>query len=454
MKKTKYFVIGALALSIGMLKAYAAPTHSISVSRGTIENGQSVNATVTVKNAASWHVVINGTGNTNGCSLNEADASSNGKNTTKNFTVTCKSNSTGIIKINYMGDATSEDGSVVNLSGSKTVTVIAPVPKSTNNYLNSLGVEGTTISPDFNKETLEYTAVVEAGTEKINITAEKSDNKASITGIGERDVVEGENVFEVTVTSESGSPRTYILKVTVKEFDPIIVTINNKEYTVVRKLDQLPKKDGWVETTVTIDENDVPALSNAALGITVVGIKDENGTISFAIYKDGKYEPYYQFNFEELSLQFLKMKKSLLPKEYKKFEVAILGEVVDGYKLKKSSNYALIYAADVKTGEKNLYQVDLKNGTAQIYNKEITDLINDTNHKSMIITFIISGILGFIIIVEYIALLLSKGKKKKIVNKIKEEKIEKVKEEAIKDAEKDVLHTEEIEKIKTKKSKK
>lgn len=454
MKKTKYFVAGALALSLGMLKTYAAPTHSISVSRGTIENGQSVNATVTVKNAASWHVVINGTGNTNGCSLNEADASSNGKNITKNFTVTCKSNSTGIIKINYMGDATSEDGSTVNLSGSKTVTVIAPVPKSTNNYLNSLSVEGATLSPEFNKDTLEYSATVEAGTEKINIIAEKADSKSAITGIGERDVVEGENVFEVTVTSESGSPRTYILKVEVKEFDPIIVKVSGKEYTVVRKLDQLPKKDGWVETTVNIDENDVPALSNSSLGITVVGIKDENGTVSLAIYNDGKFEPYYQFNFEELSLQFLKMNKSLLPKGYKKFEVAIFGEVVDAYKLKKNSNYALIYAANVKTGEKGLYQVDLKNGTAQIYNKEITDLINSNNHKNMIITIIIAGILGFIIIIEYIALLLSKGKKKKMIKKIKEEKIEKVKEEAIKDAENDVLHTEEIEKLKSKKSKK
>ena len=439
MKKTKYFVVGALALSVGVLKTYAAPTHSISVNRGTIENGQSVNATVTVRNAASWHVVINGTGNTNGCSLNEADATSSGKNATKNFTVTCKSNSTGMIKINYSGDATSEDGSTVNLSGSKTVTVVAPTPKSTNNYLSALGIEGGLITPDFNKDTLEYTVTVEAGTEKVIINAEKADAKASISGAGEQTVVEGENKFPIVVTAENGSQRTYTLTVIVKEFDPIYVKVDGTKYTLVRKLEELKKPENYVESTVTIDDNVIPALVNEKAGKTLVGLKDEAGNIYLFEYKDGKYERYIEFTFKSLSLNIIKMDRKLIPKYYKEYEVKLFDNTITAYKLSKNSRYAIVYAVNLETGDKELYQIDLIGKTAQEYNEELMDKLTDTEKQNKKMMLIISGIFGGVMLIELFALVLSRKKKNKILDKIKENEMNKVRKEAIKDAKKDTL---------------
>ena len=271
MKKIKYFSIFAISLFINVGYVFAAPSHSLSVSRSQIEVGQSVTGTVTVKNVAAWNIRVNGTGNTNGCSTSSADATSNGKNTTKTFKVTCSANSTGVIKISYSGDATSEDGSNTSISGSKTITVVAARPKSTNNYLKSLSIEGGVISPEFSKDNLEYTALFEPGTEKIVINAEKEDGYASISGTGEHAVVEGENKFEVTVTSESGSSRTYILNVTVKEYDPIIVKVDEEEYTVVRKLEELTKPESFTETTITIGEDIIPALYNEVTKKTLVG---------------------------------------------------------------------------------------------------------------------------------------------------------------------------------------
>ena len=438
MKKVRYAILFSCAFFLNALLVFAAPSHSISVNRGTIENGQSVTATVTVKNAAAWNIHINGTGNTNGCSANSADATSNGKNTTKSFSVTCKSNSTGIIKITYSGDATSEDGSTTNLSGSKTVTVVAPRPKSTNNYLKSLSVSGTTISPEFNKETLEYTAVLEPGTTKAQISAEKEDGSASIEGTGEFDVQEGENRFEIKVTSESGSPRTYTLIINVKEYDPIVVNLNNLSYTVVRKASELTKPESFTETTVTMGDDVIPAFYSEITKITLVGLKDENGLVGLYIYDNGKYTRYLEFKSNQVILNFKEMNSSLLPDGYKKYKISFNNEEIEVYKLDKNSKRALVYATDVVTGKSDLYEIDLENNTFSIYNDEHANYIKENSNKLLLI---VGAGAGTVILIELIYIFILRSKAKKILKKIQDKKIEKVKKAAIKEAEIEKLET-------------
>ena len=419
--------------------AYAAPTHSISVSRSQIEVGQNVTATVTIKNAAAWSIKVNGTGNTNGCSTSSADATSNGKNATKSFSVTCKANSTGIIKISYSGDATSEDGATTNLSGSKSITVVAARPKSTNNYLRSLEVEGATISPEFNKDTLEYTATLEAGTEKATIIGEKADNYASVTGVGEQAVVEGENRFEVVVTSESGQARTYVITITVKEFDPIIVKVNDVEYNVVRKLDPSIKPESFNESTITIGEDTIQAFYSEITNTFLVGLKDENGKVILFKYEDGKYTRYYEFKFNQLTINIIDMSKKLLPKGYKKYAVALDNEEVEVYKFNQKSGYGLVYGVDVATGNKNLYQIDLKNYTVQIYNDELIKFMKDVDKKNLLIF----AILGGIIFLLFLLVIAFKNKSKRILNKINNDKKEQIKSKAIDDAKKESIKVKE-----------
>ena len=436
MKRVKYSLLFIAAFFINSIIAFAAPTHSISVSRGTIENGQNVTATVTIKNVAAWNVHINGTGNTNGCSTSSADATSSGKNTTKSFSVTCKSNSTGIIKISYSGDATSEDGSTTNLSGSKTVTVVAPTPKSTNNYLKSITITDSAISPEFNKETLEYTATLEAGTQKAVIAAEKEDGKAYLEGAGEFDVIEGENRFEIKVTSESGSIRTYVVVITVKEFDPIIVNINNNSYSVVRKAAELTKPESFIESTVTMGDDVIPAFYSEITKLTLVGLKDENGVVALYIYNEGKYTRYLEFKSNQITLNFKDMKTSLLPEGYKKYSIAFNNEEIEVYKLNKDSKKALVYATDVATGKDNLYEIDLENNTFSIYSTEYNDYLTNNYNKLFMVVGIVAA---SVILIEFIYIIFLRSKTKKILKKIQDKKIEKVKKAAIKEAENEKL---------------
>lgn len=452
MKKIKLVLLGLLCF-IGIDKVYAASA-SISA-KSQVEVGQNVTATVKVT-AAAWDIKVNGTGNTNGCSTHEVSDSGTGKNKTVNISVTCKASSTGIIKISYSGDITDADRSNKDVSGSKSVTVVAARPKSTNNYLKSLEVEGTTISPEFNKDTLEYTATLEAGTEKAIIVGEKADNYASVSGVGEKDVVEGENRFEVVVTSESGQARTYIVTITVKEFDPIIVKVNGEEYNVVRKLDSSLKPESFNESTIKIGEDTIQSFYSEVTNTTLVGLKDENGKVSLFKYEEGKYTRYYEFKFNQLTINIIDMDKKLLPKGYSKYTAILNEEEVVVYKFNKKSNYGLVYGVDVLTGEKDLYQVDLKNYTVQLYNDELIKFMKDTDKTNLIIFAILGGVifLLFLIIIAY------KNKSKRILKRFKSEKQEQIKDKAIKESKEESVdkkipekHEEEIEKDQPKKKK-
>ena len=443
MKKTKFTLFSLISFMFAMGSAYAAPTHSISVNRSQVEVGQTVTATVTVKNAAAWNIRINGTGNTNGCSTSAADATANGKNSTKSFSVTCRANSTGVIRITYSGDATSEDGSNVSVSGAtKPITVVAPRAKSSNNNLKSLSIEGSVISPDFDANTLEYSATFEPGTEKVVINAEKADGYASISGTGEKEVTEGDNKFEIVVTSETGVSKTYTINVIVKEFEPILVKVDGTTYSLVRKFKDITPPENFVETTLNINDEEISAFYNEKLDKTIVGLKNDDGIISFFEYKDGKYSKYLEFTFDKQVINIIKMDEKLLPLNYEKYEVTFNGQKFTAYKLFKKSNFALVYGIDVSTGKKNLYQIDLKNNTIQLYNKDY-DKVLDVYTKYGLIA---GAALLFVILVEFIIILFSRKKNKKIRNKIKNDRIEKIKEVAIKEAKSETVEEKKVKK--------
>ena len=104
---------------------------------------------------------------------------------------------------------TAEDGT------EKTYTINLELAKSTNADLDDLGVTGYTISPSFDKDTLSYTVTVPANVDKATITAELADDRATLTGTGEKDLNYGDNTFPVVVTAEDETTtKTYTVKIT------------------------------------------------------------------------------------------------------------------------------------------------------------------------------------------------------------------------------------------------
>ena len=93
----------------------------------------------------------------------------------------------------------------------------APIPLSGDNNLKGLSVSGYQISPEFNKDTLEYSVKIPYEASEVIINAEKNDSKATLNINGNTGLQVGENEVEVTVIAEDGTPKTYKIKVTREE---------------------------------------------------------------------------------------------------------------------------------------------------------------------------------------------------------------------------------------------
>ena len=93
----------------------------------------------------------------------------------------------------------------------------APVVASNDNTLKGLAVSGYTISPAFDKDTLEYTVKIPYEADSVIVNADKNDSKASVAINGATGLQVGENIVEVVVTAEDGTPKTYKIKVTREE---------------------------------------------------------------------------------------------------------------------------------------------------------------------------------------------------------------------------------------------
>lgn len=96
---------------------------------------------------------------------------------------------------------------------------LCPKPTSSgdnNNYLNSLSVSGTSISPKFDKFTTSYTATVNAEISSVTVNANPLGKNAKVSGKGKVSLKTGENTIKVTCTAASGVKRTYTIKITRK----------------------------------------------------------------------------------------------------------------------------------------------------------------------------------------------------------------------------------------------
>ena len=88
---------------------------------------------------------------------------------------------------------------------------------SPNNALTSLSVSGYSLTPTFDMFTTEYGVIVENEISSVDIEAQTADSGAKLTGTGSHALKVGTNEIEVTVTSQSGETKTYIIRVVRKE---------------------------------------------------------------------------------------------------------------------------------------------------------------------------------------------------------------------------------------------
>lgn len=292
----------------------------------------------------------------------------------------------------YSGNVFSEVKAInINVSAKRVIIL------SDNNNLASLGIDGASISPEFNSDTLDYTAMVEAGTTKINISAAADDDSASIDGTGEKEVQEGDNDFDITVTAENGATKTYKLKVTVKEYDPVTVKIDKSNYTVVRNKKNLTPPEHYEETTIKIGNEEVPAYKGKITNYTIVSLKDSKGKQNWYVKNKDKYVLYKEYKFGSTKLYVMELDK--IPSGYKKTTIEYNKEKIIAYKNDLKSPYALIYGMNVETGKKHIYMYEEKEGSVQIYNSKYISSNETDLYLKILIGTSIALIISLVVIV-------------------------------------------------------
>ena len=431
----KIFGIILLALIIVTPKELnaASGTVSVSSSKTSAVVGSEINITVRLSSNASlgsWEYtlsydssklkLISGTTNVVGYAPNSSTKS---QSYSYKFKVISRGTSTVSVK-SY--DALAFDESKLALTiNSVKITAITQAELeasySKNNNLSSLGVEGFSLNEPFNKETLSYTASVPSTTEKINITGSVEDSKSSVSGLGEKEVTEGENKFEIKVTAQNGGVKTYTLVVNVEDKNPIEVLINNQKYTIIKRVSALTIPETYEASTTNIEGIDVPSFTSTITNFTLVGLKNENGEAALYIYKDGKYTKYTEIKTSGIVLFPINSDKEI--KGFTKEEIEINGNKVKAYKYKDNNEFYILYGVNIETGKEELYYYDAINNALAKYNENI---LNDLNKKIdnylLIIIVLASETLVLVLI-----LLISSVKKNKRKKKNKKVEVDEIK---------------------------
>ncbi len=418
-KKVLSLLILALSFFGFSTSVYAASL-GISASSRSVVNGGSVRVTVNASGLIGKFSITS----SNGSVLSGGTSSVWLENESKTYTFSAKSVGNATITVKAL-DVADTSGNPYSGSRSVSINVVKPREKSTNNNLKSLSVEGYTLSPEFNADTLEYTVELEASVEKIMVNAEKADSYASLSGGGEITVSEGDNRIEIKVTSETGKEKVYVINAVVKDSNPITTTVEDKKLTVVKKASSLTKPDLFEETKIKINEMEVPAFYNEATKTTLVGLRDENGKIELYIYDQDKNS--YQKYLTLIGTEFHLIQKEAkgIPEGYQKVTKKIDDIEYTAYQ-KDKSDFLLLYGTILENGNEGWYSYDTKEKTLQRYNKDIVESITkeyqdiqDTDHKVIIGLAVLSSVLALTTMI----LALRKPRIKKVNNKEKKEEV-------------------------------
>lgn len=421
--KIKYLSF-ILILFISCISNVSAADFSISLTSNTVTAGNTVS--LKIDGTASG---LTGRFNVTTSNSNVASISTSNvwiENNVGWVTITAKSAGTAVITVNPTDGISDKNANEAELSPrSVTITVNAKQTppsnnnsggsntpakaKSSNNFLSSLTIDNLKLNEDFDKEKLEYTLTIPAETEKIKINAQLADSNAKVTGIGEQKVSTGLNTFEIVVTAENGSKKTYVIKATVEELTPIEVTIDKEKYTVIRKRKDLPEISEYnIEKDITIQDNIIEGYYNEKLNYDLVGLKDATGKINYYIYKNNKYTLYNEHTFNGTTLQILdkeveKLKKTSFIYDESKitsYQEVKMNLIKNTYALDNNditgNQFYLFYAKNVETGKEDLYQYDALEKTVQRYNMEVLNIYKNTSstyYKYLIMSLLVIGIL-------------------------------------------------------------
>ena len=272
----------------------------------------------------------------------------------------------------------------------------------------------TPIVNEVEQSFLDYSVSVGSNVEKITIGAVAEDKYASFVGAGEKSVTEGDNKFEIKVTAENGSSKTYTVTVKVEDKNPIEKHIDGKAYTVVKRASSIKVPDTYTLIETKIGDVSVPALYSEVTKMTLLAMKNSKGETGLFVYDktNDKLASYNEIVTESSKLYVTEGKD--IPKGYKLTDIKIGDYTVPAY---KNGNTTIIYALNIENNQEGLFVYDKETNGIIKYNDEYDKKINELNKTNKMYFYIICG-LGVESLVMIIVLIVIAVKKNKLKKKI------------------------------------
>lgn len=184
-----------------------------------------------------------------------------------------------------LGTGEGSDGDNLMTSSYSSITISVIKPKNSNTYLKNLSVsEGDLV---FNKNTTSYKVIVDNKIEEIVVNATAEESSSKVSGTGKKYLEIYSNFYNIVVTSESGTQKTYVVEVIRKDEDG-----NAKELSNINTLELLEVKDYPFVFSNEISEYTILLNNNKKLEINTKAT-DENSSVSIkepSSYKTGNNE--------------------------------------------------------------------------------------------------------------------------------------------------------------------
>ncbi len=153
-----------------------------------------------------------------------------------------------------------------------TLPAYTSLPKSgdTNNNLKSLSVVGYSLTPSFDEDILTYDSYIPKEATSVKIDAKTSSDKATISGTGEMKIEDDETDVTITVTSEAGEEKKYVVTIHRVD-DPTTVSM-------VLEKSNLNIKDNYIIGIKPETKTSVVKSALITSGARNVVIKNSKGT--------------------------------------------------------------------------------------------------------------------------------------------------------------------------------
>lgn len=451
LKKAALCLLTICAMLACMTQACLASGITVSAGQSTVSVDRTVAFTITVPSDAEvWLYRVEYSSNLTWVSGQTTVEGYSFDPGTRVNQLVFRANSPGTGTVNISAGSYAINGTNYDASGSASVTIVAadkpddsepapaPTPSgggsstgnnpgvslSSNNALSSLTVSAGTLTPAFDPAITEYTLSLPSQSDRLTITANPSDSRATVQGDGDISLQDGETSLSVVVTAEDGSAKAYTITVQVAQAPTLFLDYNGQRLGVVKDVSQVTPPAGFAPAEpITYSGDTLPIWTDVSGKRTLVYLMDEKTSAQgFYLFSQttGVQSPYLPILCGSVTYIYTDIPKELssvpglTPGPVKAF-----GQTLNGWTYNDASlkDFCVLYLMD-DAGSYGYYTYDSREETLQRFSGAVfTDDAGQSLRVPMLYVYIAGGaaLVLLILLIVFASVAGSRGRKLRLL---------------------------------------